>query len=100
MIGHLSPRVTDVQISAACYDAVLAPLGGRRLLRPRTAIGYRTDRVTLWPRSSRTSDAARGTHVAVTAADRAAVTAFHEAAAAVGAEVPHAPRPWPEHHDH
>lgn len=32
MIDHISIQVKDVAASAAFYDAVLAPLGGRRVL--------------------------------------------------------------------
>jgi predicted lactoylglutathione lyase len=40
----------------------------------------------------------RESHIAFTAASRAAVRAFFEAAVAAGAEVLHEPRVWPEYH--
>jgi catechol 2,3-dioxygenase-like lactoylglutathione lyase family enzyme len=40
----------------------------------------------------------RELHVAFIAPDRAAVDAVHEAALAIGAEVLHAPRVFPEYH--
>ena len=40
----------------------------------------------------------RELHVAFRAPDRAAVDAVHQAAAAAGVEVLHAPREWPEYH--
>lgn len=40
----------------------------------------------------------RESHIAFAAADRAAVRAFFDAAVAVGAEVLHEPRVWPEYH--
>jgi catechol 2,3-dioxygenase-like lactoylglutathione lyase family enzyme len=42
----------------------------------------------------------RELHVAFRAADRAAVRAFHRAAVSIGAEVLHAPRVFPEYHEH
>ena len=37
-------------------------------------------------------------HLALRAADRAAVDAVHDAAVTAGVEVLHAPREWPEYH--
>lgn len=40
MLDHLSIQCADVEASAAFYDAVLAPLGGRRLMELGPVIGY------------------------------------------------------------
>ena len=48
--------------------------------------------------TSPTSGSARESHLAFAAADRAAVNAFFDAAVALGAEVLHEPRLWPEYH--
>ncbi len=40
MLDHLSIQCADVAASAAFYDAVLAPLGGRRILDFGTVIGF------------------------------------------------------------
>ncbi|MFF0367346.1 VOC family protein [Micromonospora sp. NPDC005087] len=98
MIDHMSIQVRDVPTSAAFYDAVLAPLAGRRLLEFPNVIGYGRDRPDFWLGPTETPDEARELHLAFTADDRAAVQAFHDAAVKAGAEVLHAPRIWPEYH--
>src|SRR5256886_10387473 len=40
MLDHVSIQCADLAASAAFYDAVLAPLGGRRVLDFGEAIGY------------------------------------------------------------
>ncbi|MET7706943.1 VOC family protein [Micromonospora sp. NPDC005413] len=98
MIDHLSVQVRDVKASGAFYDAVLAPLGGRRLLEFPNVVGYGRDRPDFWLGPTETRGEARELHLAFTADDRAAVQAFHDAAVKAGAEVLHAPRIWPEYH--
>ncbi|MBQ1039858.1 MULTISPECIES: VOC family protein [Micromonospora] len=98
MMDHLSVQVRDVPTSAAFYDTVLAPLGGRRLLEFPNVVGYDTDRPEFWLGPTDTSGEARELHLAFTADDRATVQAFHDAAVKAGAEVLHAPRVWPEYH--
>ncbi len=100
MLDHLSIQCADVAASAAFYDAVLAPLGGRRLLEFGPVIGYGAPPVPefwLGP-SSPDGGGFREVHVAFAAPDRAAVRAFFRAAVALGAEVLHEPREWPEYH--
>jgi catechol 2,3-dioxygenase-like lactoylglutathione lyase family enzyme len=99
MLDHLSIQVRDVAASAAFYDAVLAPVGGRRLMEFGDVIGYGADRPDFWLGPTSTPGEAREAHIAFTAPDRAAVKAFHDAAVALGAEVLHAPRLWPEYHE-
>ncbi|MCO1598046.1 VOC family protein [Micromonospora sp. RHAY321] len=98
MIDHLSVQVRDVAASAGFYDAVLAPLGGRRLLEFPNVIGYGRERPDFWLGPTETPGEARELHLAFTADDRAAVEAFHYAAMRAGAEVLHPPRVWPEYH--
>jgi len=98
VINHVSIQVRDVAGSAAFYDAVLAPLGGARLMDFGDVIGYGTSRPEFWLGPTETSGEAREIHLAFTASDRAAVVAFHDAAVAAGAEVLHAPRLFPEYH--
>jgi len=101
MIDHLGIQCRDVAVSAAFYDAVLAPLGARRLMEPHEGvIGYGippapdfwlgplSDNHTGW----------REDHIAFVAEDRTAVRAFFDAAVAAGAEVLHEPREWPIYH--
>jgi catechol 2,3-dioxygenase-like lactoylglutathione lyase family enzyme len=98
MIDHLSIQVRDVAASAAFYDAVLAPLGGKRVLDFGDTVGYGTESPDFWIGSTTTDGEARETHIAFAAPDRAAVRAFFAAALTKGVEVLHEPRVWPEYH--
>ena len=100
MLNHLSVQCADAAASAAFYDAVLAPLGGRRIMDFGTVIGYGSegDTPVFWIAPQRTGDGFRESHIAFTAPNRAAVHAFRDAAAAAGAEILHEPREWPEYH--
>jgi catechol 2,3-dioxygenase-like lactoylglutathione lyase family enzyme len=98
MLDHLSIQVDDMQVSATFYDTVLGTLGGTRIMDFGMAIGYGTDRPDFWIGGATTGDEKRESHIAFTAPDRAAVRAFFEAAVALGAEVLHEPRLWPEYH--
>lgn len=41
VLDHLEIQVVDMTVSSACYDTVLAPLGGRRVMDlGAQAIGY------------------------------------------------------------
>jgi catechol 2,3-dioxygenase-like lactoylglutathione lyase family enzyme len=99
MLDHLSIQCTDVAASAEFYDAVLAPLGGRRIFDFGQMIGYGVPpKPDFWIGSHSTGDGFRESHIAFAAADRETVQAFFAAAAARGAEVLHQPRVWPEYH--
>ncbi|MFF4698390.1 VOC family protein [Streptomyces chattanoogensis] len=98
MIDHIALQVRDLAASALFYDAVLAPLGGQRTKTFGENIGYGTTGHNLWLVPATEDTPARELHLAFTAADRAAVEAFHAAAVAAGAESLHAPRVWPEYH--
>jgi catechol 2,3-dioxygenase-like lactoylglutathione lyase family enzyme len=98
MIDHVSIQVSDVAASAEFYDALLAPLGGKRLMDFGEVIGYGTTRPTFWLGPTTTQGRPREVHLAFAAEDRAVVDAFHAEAVARGVEVLHAPRVWPEYH--
>jgi catechol 2,3-dioxygenase-like lactoylglutathione lyase family enzyme len=99
IIDHLSIQCVDVTISASFYDAVLGPLGGRRLMEDGSAVGFGIPpRPTLWLGPCTSGAGFRETHIAFKAPDRDAVASFFDAAVATGAEVLHAPRVWPEYH--
>jgi catechol 2,3-dioxygenase-like lactoylglutathione lyase family enzyme len=99
MIDHLGFQCADIAVSAAFYDAVLAPLGGSRVMDFGVAIGYGTpDRPDFWISQQVTGDGFRESHVAFVAPDRAAVRAFFDTAVAAGAEALHEPKVWPEYH--
>ena len=98
MIDHLSIQCSDVIASASFYDAVLATIGGARILDFGGVIGYGVTFPCFWIGPHDTGDGFRESHIAFTAPSREAVVAFRDAAVAGGAEVLHEPRLWPEYH--
>jgi catechol 2,3-dioxygenase-like lactoylglutathione lyase family enzyme len=99
MIDHISLQCASVEASAAFYDAVLAPLGGARVMDFGQVVGFgepSTPEFWIGPRDSGTGF--REAHVAVVAPSRAAVRSFFDAAIEAGAEPLHEPRIWPEYH--
>ena len=99
MLDHVSMQCSDMAASAAFYDAVLAPLGGERIMDFGEAIGYGIPpHPDFWISQQATGEGFRESHISFTAADRASVQAFFDAAVAAGAEVLHEPRLWPEYH--
>ena len=99
IIDHVSIQCADVPASAAFYDAVLAPLGGARVLDFGEVIGFGIPPMPdFWIGPQTTGTGFRESHLAFAASDRATVRAFLDAAVAVGAEVLHDPRVWPEYH--
>lgn len=99
MLDHVSIQCTDLAVSAAFYDAVLAPLGGRRIMDFGEVIGFGVPPMPdFWIGQQQTGDGFRETHLAFSAPDRDAVRGFFDAAVAAGAEVLHEPREWPEYH--
>ena len=99
MLDHVGIQCADLPASAAFYDAVLAPLGGSRLMDFGVAMGYgMPPHPDFWIGQFDSGEGFRESHIAFVAADRAAVRAFFDAAVAAGAEVLHEPRLWPEYH--
>jgi catechol 2,3-dioxygenase-like lactoylglutathione lyase family enzyme len=99
VLDHLSIQCDDVAAAAAFYDAVLAPLGGARILDFGTVIGYGTDgKPDFWIGPNNTGGTSRESHIAFFAKTRADVQAFFDIARERGAEVLHEPRVWPEYH--
>lgn len=106
VIDHMSIQCADLAASAAFYDAVLAPLGGTRLLEYEDVIGYGTGgKPSFWlgPLGTPEKGAAerpgeREVHIAFHAATTAAVQEFFAAAVDAGAPVLHSPRVWPDYH--
>jgi catechol 2,3-dioxygenase-like lactoylglutathione lyase family enzyme len=102
MIDHVSLQVADVPASRVFYEALLTPLG--------MAVGvsdddgpvvgfFGPDPGSLWLGPARSAQE-RELHLAFRAADRESVQAFHDAAVSIGAEILHAPRVFPEYHEH
>ena len=99
MLDHFSVQCADMAASAGFYDAVLAPLGGQRIMDFGEAIGYGVPpKPDFWISRHVSGEGFRESHVAFSAPSRAAVRAFFDAAVARGAEILHEPRVWPEYH--
>ena len=100
MLDHLAIQCADMKASAEFYDAVLEPLGGRRLMDFGNVIGYGVaPKPDFWIGEFGSGEGFRESHIAFAAADRATVRAFFDTAVAAGAEVLHEPRLWPEYHE-
>lgn len=101
MLDHVGFQCADLAVSAAFYDAVLAPIGGRRLADFQVAMGYGADgrHADFWIGEFNEGEGFRESHIAFTAASRAQVDEFFAAAVAAGAEVLHEPRIREEYHE-
>ena len=85
MIDHLSLGVSNLERSAAFYDAVLGPLGYRRIVDQETRVGFGKRYPEIWlnarPGTTVTGD---GHHVCLRARSEAVVRDFHAKALANG----------------
>ncbi|WP_298727194.1 VOC family protein [uncultured Ferrovibrio sp.] len=80
MFDHVSYGVTDLAAAGRFYDAVLQPLGFRRLYDGAETIAYGDKHPQLWLSKSQRpvpADMKNGLHFCFTAPTRAAVDAFH-----------------------
>ena len=98
MLDHLGVQCLDLAASGKFYDAVLAPLGGVRVMDFGEAVGFGVPPKPDFWISASTDHGFRESHIAFAANDRATVRAFFDAAVSTGAEVLHEPRLWPEYH--
>ncbi|MDQ6671187.1 MAG: VOC family protein [Chloroflexota bacterium] len=99
MLDHLSIQCADLPASTVFYDAVLAALGGARVMDFGEVIGYGVGgRPTFWISPLSSGEPNREVHIAFQAADRSAVREFFATAVANGATILHEPRVWPEYH--
>lgn len=99
MLDHVGVQCADMAASAAFYDAVLAPLGGTRVMDFEQAIGYGVPPMPeFWISVFDSGEGFRESHLAFSAPNRASVRAFFDAAVGTGSEVLHEPRLWPEYH--
>ena len=87
-----------MEASVAFYDEVLGTLGNTRVMDFGVAVGYGVDFPDFWVGQQETGEGFRESHIAFRAPSRDAVVAFRDAAVALGAEVLHEPRVWPEYH--
>jgi catechol 2,3-dioxygenase-like lactoylglutathione lyase family enzyme len=92
VIDHIGLEVSDLQRSARFYDAILHPLGVRRLHEAKGAVAWGVDHPQLWVTQRRRPAPGYG-HVAVKARGKAAVDAAHEAGLQSGGTCDGAPGP-------
>jgi catechol 2,3-dioxygenase-like lactoylglutathione lyase family enzyme len=100
MIDHFGINCADMDAATTFYDSVLATLGHSRLMDFGVAVGYGTTMPAFWLSTFDGMGANREMHIAFTAESVEQVRAFHSAALEAGAEELHAPRLWPEYHEH
>jgi catechol 2,3-dioxygenase-like lactoylglutathione lyase family enzyme len=98
VLDHIALEVEDLARAARFYDAIMRPIGGRRIVDSPDGIGYGRDRAELWimPRATANGTGRAGHtrgHVAIAAAGRRAVDAAHEAGLAAGGRDGGAPAP-------
>jgi catechol 2,3-dioxygenase-like lactoylglutathione lyase family enzyme len=100
IVDHVSIQCVDFAASATFYDAFLGALGAQRVMEfGDEGIGYGVaGKPEFWIGRHHTGEGFRETHFAFSAKDRATVDAAFDAAVAIGAEVLHKPRLWPEYH--
>jgi catechol 2,3-dioxygenase-like lactoylglutathione lyase family enzyme len=71
VLDHVSIQCADIAASAAFYDAVLAPLGGRRVMDFGEAIGYGIPpKPDFWIGARSTGEGFRESHIAFAAGSR------------------------------
>ena len=94
MIDHISIAVRDVKASSRFYEALLAPLGMRRVREWPKSVGFGKTYPEFWINERaelEPLDDDRGAHFALRAPDTKAVDAFHTVAVAAGAHSDGAP---------
>ncbi|MBD8891819.1 VOC family protein [Roseibium litorale] len=104
MLDHVGFEVSDYAAAKAFYDKALAPLGIKALVEVGPAqtgsisyCGYGADKPEFWIGGQKALNLP--VHVAFTAASRALVDAFYEAAMAAGGKDNGAPGLRPHYHE-
>lgn len=100
MIDHVSIAVRDLAHCGRFYEAVLGPLGYRRMIERPGTIGFGKKYPEFWLNERRAMapvDADSGTHFALRAPDSQSVDAFHAAALLAGGRSDGAPGLRPEY---
>lgn len=88
IISHVSIGTNDVARALRFYDAVLAVIGGRRIMEHPGAIAYGRAYPEFWihkPLDGAPATVGNGTHFGFTVNSKAEVDAFHAAGLAAGA---------------
>ncbi|UOO80714.1 VOC family protein [Uruburuella testudinis] len=96
-LSHVSLGTNQFELATEFYDAVLAPLGIRRILdlSEHQAIAYGREFPEFWiqrPYNGQKAETANGVHIAFLAENNSQVDAFYQAALAQGATADGTPR--------
>jgi catechol 2,3-dioxygenase-like lactoylglutathione lyase family enzyme len=100
ILSHVSLGTNDFERAVAFYDAVLFPLGCKRLMEYPDAIAYGKQYPEFWvqtPIDRQSATVGNGTHIGFIAPTKEAVHAFYEAALATGGVDEGAPGSRPEY---
>ncbi|RKH49547.1 VOC family protein [Corallococcus interemptor] len=98
ILSHVSIGTNDFARAVAFYDAILTPLGCRRVLEFPNAVAYGRQFPEFWvqtPIDGKPATVGNGTHFCFLATSKQAVDAFHQAALKAGATDDGAPGPRP-----
>jgi catechol 2,3-dioxygenase-like lactoylglutathione lyase family enzyme len=100
MLDHVVIQVDDLESVGACYDRIVEPIGGQRIVDSDSILGYGRpgESVQIWFSKAADPDG-RQSHVAFTAPSREVVERVHGLAVGLGLPILHAPREWPEYHE-
>lgn len=99
-LSHVSIGTNDLARAVTFYDAVLAPLGLKRVLEVSDAVAYGRNFAEFWvvrPLDDKPATTGNGTHFGFAATSTQAVDAFHQAAIVAGARDEGAPGPRAEY---
>lgn len=100
IISRVSVGTNDFEAATAFYDAVLTPLGCKRVIEFPGSIAYGKDFPEFWiggAHDGKPASAANGVHFAFLAGSSEEVDAFHAAAIAAGGTDDGAPGLRPEY---
>ena len=96
----MSVGTKDLEAASRFYDAVMAPIGSRRIMEFPFAVAYGKRFPEFWvakPLDGGQASAGSGTHVCFIAPSREAVAAFHAAGLGAGGADEGAPGPRPDY---
>jgi catechol 2,3-dioxygenase-like lactoylglutathione lyase family enzyme len=97
VIDHVGYEVSDLERSAAFYDAVFHALGARRVFESEQAIAWGVADERFWIVARGRRPGPGYGHVALRAAGKAAVDAAHDAGLSSGGRDEGAPGPRPSY---
>jgi catechol 2,3-dioxygenase-like lactoylglutathione lyase family enzyme len=101
MFDHVGVQCADLAASRKFFEGLLEPLGITVAMDYGMAMGFAAPDgfPMFWLSQTPPGGGSEEVHLAFRAPDRATVDAIHRAAVALGAEILHEPREWPEYHE-